>query len=720
MSTNPFVALRKLLPPSPVWIGKVLAHHEEDDTSTVELPTRQGIIPYAGAVQAGAIIRARGRTVPVGQNAFVRDGVIENRAPDGEPTDILIGKVIEKPAALAFVGPIPDQTLTLAAPFLLALDPYWTGGYLPRSWSLVSGTLPTGLSLNPATGAVTGTVNTSVPQADVVFRCTDYLSNVADGSVRFLALEASQDAGGAMWDVTYSPSPHLPSYTNGGFNALLPGVTASLPGSGNTMVTRTGVPLTGKLYCEFEIVTQTNDLNYHAFGIYRTSTGNPVINGTGNVQFFSRAPTTSGGCGLGADGTSINGALSTSTAYAFAPGDRMGVAVDATLGHVWVRKNGGAWIGGGNPATGTTPSFTFTPAADWVFSHVSYTCNAAGTQVNARIFPTAALQATPAPAGFVPYAASTVVPTASTLYALNGSTLRSSTNGGQSWTTLGALPAGTVWNKLTRTSTGWLLTSEDYVNFGPSHVAYSTNLSTWTVRTDSSLLGDPGNDFGAPMYAAVAQGASRLLVWNSEAIDNSAWGSFSTNGGTSFAATTFSTWRFQLLLWSRRLQLFVAAEGNLVATSPDGNTWTLRHTGPSGVRYEVGVETANGLLLFNGTSGDSVIRSTNGTSWAQVSGASWGDTVGAAADGMRVLSGRRSGELWRSADGGVTWSELTSGSGLPSAVEPRRPVWGGDAFYLMSGGAPHSSTQTLWRSLTGATWTQVGTLPSGDHVWLTA
>ncbi|EGB15154.1 hypothetical protein DND132_1948 [Pseudodesulfovibrio mercurii] len=52
----------------------------------------------------------------------------------------------------------------------------------------------------------------------------------------------------------------------------------------------------------------------------------------------------------------------TDTGYAgpFAAGDVFGVAVDPSAGKMWVRHNG-AWILGGNPATGENPTLTFAP-----------------------------------------------------------------------------------------------------------------------------------------------------------------------------------------------------------------------------------------------------------------------------------------------------------------------------------------------------------------------
>jgi len=48
-----------------------------------------------------------------------------------------------------------------------------TGGTTPYSWSLTSGTLPTGLSLNASTGAITGTPTTEVSSAALTFMVTD-------------------------------------------------------------------------------------------------------------------------------------------------------------------------------------------------------------------------------------------------------------------------------------------------------------------------------------------------------------------------------------------------------------------------------------------------------------------------------------------------------------------------------------------------------------------
>jgi hypothetical protein len=90
MSQNLFRQLAALLPDAAVYVGRVLAHHD-DDTSTVELPIALSTVSVGGGLARGALIRPRGRTVPVGGWAFVRRGVIETRAPDPAPEAISVG-----------------------------------------------------------------------------------------------------------------------------------------------------------------------------------------------------------------------------------------------------------------------------------------------------------------------------------------------------------------------------------------------------------------------------------------------------------------------------------------------------------------------------------------------------------------------------------------------------------------------------------------------------
>lgn len=63
----------------------------------------------------------------------------------------------------------------------------------------------------------------------------------------------------------------------------------------------------------------------------------------------------------GSPGYMVNGgAAVANNAYDFVQNDVVSMAYDLGSGNVWVRKNGGAWIGGGDPVAKTSPTFTIT------------------------------------------------------------------------------------------------------------------------------------------------------------------------------------------------------------------------------------------------------------------------------------------------------------------------------------------------------------------------
>ena len=69
MTTNLYRALRELLPEAPLQVATVTAVHVTEGASTVTWP-------------GGSAQRVRGASVPMGNLAFVRNGVIEGAAPE--------------------------------------------------------------------------------------------------------------------------------------------------------------------------------------------------------------------------------------------------------------------------------------------------------------------------------------------------------------------------------------------------------------------------------------------------------------------------------------------------------------------------------------------------------------------------------------------------------------------------------------------------------------
>lgn len=175
MSTNAYTRLRALLPPAPLLLGEVIAHNA-DGTSTIKLAGGAVDQQYQPGVSVGPTMRARGTTVPVGQNAYVRNGVVESQAPAGAIVEAVIGRVVAEPFGperLALGAAIDGGTAAMGVAYSLDLSPNWTGGYNPRAYTLTAGTLPTGLTLNAATGVISGTRTVAGTASGLVVTCTD-------------------------------------------------------------------------------------------------------------------------------------------------------------------------------------------------------------------------------------------------------------------------------------------------------------------------------------------------------------------------------------------------------------------------------------------------------------------------------------------------------------------------------------------------------------------
>jgi hypothetical protein len=243
--SNLFASLRRLLPDAPVIIGRVIEHHEDDDTSTVLLPSEEGSVavdPSDAALVVGATFRARGRTVAVGQRAFVRGGVIESQAPDGEVQEIEIGRVVSI-VELAYVGPAPSPTLEVGEPASFSIAPLWTGGVAPLRWTVQAGALPAGLVLDALSGVISGTPTTEADYAGLVFRLTDASATWVDAPATTLSvgpapapvlvtlfLDTFTGASAAL-------SGHAPDV--GGYSSVAAGLT--LDGTGGVRKTTTGL-----------------------------------------------------------------------------------------------------------------------------------------------------------------------------------------------------------------------------------------------------------------------------------------------------------------------------------------------------------------------------------------------------------------------------------------------------------------------------------------------
>lgn len=194
-----------------------------------------------------------------------------------------------------------------------------------------------------------------------------------------------------LWTTTAATTPGGTTLSSG--NRTLNWAVA---GSANTIAFRSATALSGKVYCEFACVTAPATMT-HGFGVQVTPPGsifNPATNGgvmaSGN-----------GGCGL-PSAYYQNGASRTSSgSYAFATGDRIGIAFDVTSRKLWFSKNG-TWISG-DPATDTSPTMTLAGGTVFYFTVGAYSCSIASGTYQYEIYPSAASQNYAAPSGFSTY-----------------------------------------------------------------------------------------------------------------------------------------------------------------------------------------------------------------------------------------------------------------------------------------------------------------------------
>lgn len=135
---------------------------------------------------------------------------------------------------------------------------------------------------------------------------------------------------------------------------------ATSSGAGYHNLAATLMPTSGKWYAEF-VVTPAGT-NLAAIGIARedwnglASTNVAVGAGATSIGFYDSGD-------FYKDGTLLN-----SAALPFSGANTVQIAVDFDNGKFWMRKDGGTWFGGGDPAAGTSPSTTFTPGGyAWTF-----------------------------------------------------------------------------------------------------------------------------------------------------------------------------------------------------------------------------------------------------------------------------------------------------------------------------------------------------------------
>lgn len=86
------------------------------------------------------------------------------------------------PTAVTFSGSIADQVGNDTVYFSLSTGQNFSGSDTPLVYSISAGTLPTGLTLDTATGEINGTPSVVGTQAGIVVLCTDASADTASSN----------------------------------------------------------------------------------------------------------------------------------------------------------------------------------------------------------------------------------------------------------------------------------------------------------------------------------------------------------------------------------------------------------------------------------------------------------------------------------------------------------------------------------------------------------
>lgn len=154
------------------------------------------------------------------------------------------------PAALVFTGTVSDQSGVISTAFSAALASYFGGGSAPFTYSVFSGSLPAGITLNTSTGALSGTPTTAGVSAGIVIRATDATSATAQTNAFSITVSATADTTpptltGAITASAITQTTATLSWPAGTDNVAVVGYNYSL--NGGTSYTPLGNVLTVNL-----------------------------------------------------------------------------------------------------------------------------------------------------------------------------------------------------------------------------------------------------------------------------------------------------------------------------------------------------------------------------------------------------------------------------------------------------------------------------------------
>lgn len=230
------------------------------------------------------------------------------------------------------------------------------GGHAPVTYALLSGSLPSGLTLNASTCALTGTPTGSASTYTFVIRATDADGKTADSATQSVQIVAALALSGTLNSTITNGAPYSSNLsTSGGWTPLawdisvgtLPaglsinassGVISGTPsGSGTSNFTVRCTDADGSVATSAQSLTVATSLaftpNYNLSGTATRaySSGTSATGGTAPLVYSKLSGTLPTGCSLSSSTGVISGTPTTAGTYTFVVRvtDNLGSAVDS-------------------------------------------------------------------------------------------------------------------------------------------------------------------------------------------------------------------------------------------------------------------------------------------------------------------------------------------------------------------------------------------------------
>jgi len=199
------------------------------------LPTGLSLNPATGAIT--------GTPSAVVTNAALNFKVTDSGSP-AQSQSVSLTLTIAAPPLVITTSSLPNGTVGIAYSATLAA----TGGTTPFTWSLTSGTLPTGLSLNPSTGAITGTTSVAATNTPLTFTLTDSSAPVQTQKVNLtlsiFSLLVSPVRASLVIDQALPVSATTNDSAGVTWSATGSGCSGSACGAFSSTTSKSGVPVT--------------------------------------------------------------------------------------------------------------------------------------------------------------------------------------------------------------------------------------------------------------------------------------------------------------------------------------------------------------------------------------------------------------------------------------------------------------------------------------------